>query len=81
MQQIKIKLYGNELVVSRDQYCMAKAKQMVEFGYAGITAGHVDKQIVAVLARQKFGDGLDIIGKFMEGEVLAVVDEVDGIKL
>jgi hypothetical protein len=41
----------------------------------------VDKQIVAVLAKQKFGDGLDIIGKFMEDEVLAVVNEVVGIKL
>jgi hypothetical protein len=68
---LKVKLDGHPVKsVPRAAYVKAKHKQMVEFGYANLTEAEVDAQVDAVLAGLKFGKGLTVIGKFMEGEVV-----------
>lgn len=58
-------------VVPREAYVKAKTKQLRDFGYNDLTEEHVNEQVDAVLAKKEFGDGLTIIGKFMEGELVA----------
>lgn len=56
--------------VPRAAYVKAKANQLREFGYPTLTDDELDKQITALMAGKKFGEGLTVIGMFMEGEVL-----------
>ncbi len=71
MTTLKVKLeWRGEIEVTRSAYVTAKTKQMREFGYSHVTEKETDEQIDAVLAKKKFGKGLTIIGKFMEGEVI-----------
>lgn len=67
---MKINIEGKIMDVPREVYAKAKQKQMVEFGYAGLTIEETNKQIDAVLQGKKFGKGLTIIGKFMEDEIV-----------
>lgn len=71
MSEIKVKLPGRDVgMCDRAAYVKAKTKQMREFGYPDLTEAHVDEQITALLAGKKFGDGLTVIGMFMDKEVL-----------
>lgn len=56
--------------VNRADYVRAKTKDLREFGYAGLTEKDVDEQIDAILAGKKLGQGLTVIGKFMEDEII-----------
>ena len=59
-----------EQEVPREAYVKAKTKQLRAFGYNDLTEEHVNEQVDAVLAKKEFGDGLTVIGKFMEDEIV-----------
>ena len=71
VRPLRINLEGKIVEVARDAYVKAKTKQMRQFGYTDLDEAHVNSQIDALLAGKKIGDGLTVIGKFMEGEVVA----------
>jgi hypothetical protein len=66
---IRVRIEGKEGVVDRTKYVQAKTKQLREFGYSTLTEAEVNEQIDALLAKKTFGEGLTVIGMFMEGEV------------
>jgi hypothetical protein len=68
-ETLLIDIDGETRCVDRRAYVKAKLIQMTEFGYGSLTESGVDAQVDAVLAGRKFGDGLDIIGKFMEDDL------------
>jgi len=68
---LRVKIEGRpEQEVPRKAYVKAKTKQLREFGYAALTEDEVNNQIDALLAKKPFGDGLTVIGMFMEDEVV-----------
>jgi hypothetical protein len=72
VKPLRVKIEGHPMrEVPRDAYVKAKTKQLREFGYSGLTEEHVNEQVDAVLSKKEFGDGLTVIGKFMEGELVA----------
>lgn len=70
MSDLKISIDGVIRVVPRTAYVAAKTKQMVEFGYPNLTVKDVDAQVTALIEGKKFGDGLTVIGMFMQDEVV-----------
>lgn len=68
--QLRVKIEDREGLVPRKAYVEAKWKQMVEFGYSTLTLEEADAQVSALLEGKKFGDGLTVIGMFMQDEVL-----------
>lgn len=68
--KLKIKLEGREYTVPRKAYAIKKTAQLREFGYPSLTVDELEKQIDALLSGKNLGDGLTVIGMFMEGEVL-----------
>ena len=69
---LRVNLPGRANVeVLRSDYVKAKTKQLQEFGYDDLTRDHVDAQITALLeGRKKLDQGLTVIGKMMEHEVI-----------
>ena len=68
---VSIRVDGQMKTVGRKAYITAKTKQLVEFGYGGLTEETVTAQLDAVLAGKKLGEGLTVIGAFMQDEVIA----------
>jgi len=68
---LRIKLEGREYTVPRKAYAIKKTAQLREFGYTSLTVDELEAQIDALMADKKLGDGLTVIGMFMEGEVLS----------
>lgn len=64
--EIKVNIDGSIGWVPREKYANAKLKQLQEFGYSNLTMGELQSQIDAIHE----GKELDVIGMFMEGEVL-----------
>lgn len=71
--ELLVNIDGRKGTVDRSKYVKAKTCQLKEFGYVHLTEKDVDEQIDALIAGKKFGDGLTVIGMFMEGEVLGAV--------
>ena len=69
-KEIKIKVEGKTVIVSRANYVKAKTKQLQEFGYETLTEKNVEDQIEAIKAKKKFGEGLTVIGMFMQDELI-----------
>lgn len=69
-EKLTVVIDYKEAVVPRAAYVKAKTKQLREFGYPELTEAEVDAQIDALLTNKKLGDGLTVIGMFMEDEVL-----------
>jgi hypothetical protein len=67
---IKLKIDGKTVEAPRSRYAAAKLKQLREFGYPSLTRKEVDEQIDAVLTGKKFGEGLTVIGMFMQDEIV-----------
>lgn len=63
---LKVNLNGKTVTVSRSAYVKAKTAQLREFGYSDLSESAVSEQIDKILAGQK----LDVIGMFMQGEVI-----------
>jgi hypothetical protein len=63
---IRVTIDGKEMTVTRKSYAAAKAKQLREFGYNGLTTEDVTEQIDALLA----GNKLTVIGMFLKDEVI-----------
>jgi hypothetical protein len=61
---------GKTKTVSRSVYAKAKLKQLREFGYTSLTLSEIENQISAILEGVEFGDGLTVIGMFMEDEII-----------
>ena len=72
MQKLRIKLEGQEYTVPRKSYAIKKTAQLREFGYRSLTVDELDEQIDALTTGKKLGDGLTVIGMFMEGEVIEI---------
>lgn len=69
-EQIKVSIDGRPAkAVTRKVYVEAKTKQLRAFGYTTLTEKEVDEQITALLEKKSFGDGLTVIGMFMDGEI------------
>lgn len=68
-QTLNIELDGMKRNVPRDAYVKAKTKQLVEFGYEGLTEAEVDAQVSALLEGKTLANGLTVIGGFMQNEV------------
>ncbi len=66
MSRILIDVEGSMANVPRKAYVTAKTKQLRAFGYPDLTEKSVDDQITAILE----GKELDVIGMFMEREVI-----------
>lgn len=73
--KLRIKLEGKEYVVPRKAYAIKKTKQLQEFGYPTLTVDELEEQIDALLAKKELGKGLTVVGMFMEGEVLELVNK------
>lgn len=72
---LRIKLEGREHTVPRKAYAIKKVAQLREFGYSSLTVDELEEQIDALMADKKLGDGLTVIGMFMEGEVLSKAND------
>lgn len=72
---LRIKLEGREYKVPRKAYAIKKTAQLKEFGYPSLTVDEVEAQIDALMNNKKLGDGLTVIGMFMEGEILSSADK------
>lgn len=67
---IKICIDGKTTTVPRAGYVWAKTKNLREFGYDDLTEREVDAQITAILEGKEMGEGLTVIGAFMEDEIV-----------
>lgn len=72
-QRLIIKLHGRRVSVSRPDYVAAKTKDLIAFGYTGLTEKEVDDQVTAVLQGKKLLKGLTVIGGFMKDEICEIV--------
>lgn len=72
---LRIKLEGREYTMPRKAYAIKKTAQLREFGYPSLTVDALEEQIDALMADKKLGDGLTVIGMFMEGEVLSKAND------
>ncbi len=68
-QFLKLHVNGQIGQAERAAYVTAKTKQLIEFGYAKLTEQQVNDQITAIIDKQP----LNVIGMFMEKEVLGVI--------
>ena len=66
-RRLTLKVEGRDINVPRVKYVQAKCKQLREFGYTNLTEKEVDSQIDCILQKKP----LDVIGKFMEDEVIS----------
>lgn len=67
---LQVCINGKTLDVPRRDYVRAKTKQLRAFGYVGLLDKTVNEQVDAVLQKKTLGDGLTVIGGFMEDEIL-----------
>lgn len=67
---MKFKIDGKSVECDRAAYVKAKTKQLREFGYPSLTEREVNEQIDCLIAGKTLGNGLTVIGKFMEEEVI-----------
>ena len=67
---MKFNIDGKIMDVPRAAYVKAKTKQLREFGYPSLSESEVDAQIDALIQGKQLSDGLTVIGKFMEREIL-----------
>jgi hypothetical protein len=63
---INVNIDGHRATVAAAHYIKAKTKQLREFGYPTLTEETVETQLRKILAKQE----LDVIGMFMEGEIV-----------
>jgi len=66
---LNVKIHGDLRTVLRADYVRAKTKDLREFGYPDVTEKEVDEQITAIQEGRKFGNGLTVIGKFIEDDI------------
>lgn len=67
MDTITINISGRgNLLVNKEDYIRAKTGDLREFGYNDLTEEDVSAQLEAILA----GEQLDIIGKFIEKDIV-----------
>lgn len=55
--------------IERARYAKSKLRALREFGYPDLTDSEIERQIDAVLTGKKFGQGLTVIGMFLENEL------------
>lgn len=63
---IKIDLDGQIVTVEKEKYIAAKTKDLRAFGYSNLTNDEVRIQLEKILK----GEPLDIIGMFMEKDIV-----------
>ena len=66
MSEITLDLDGRIVTVTKEKYIKAKTKDLREFGYTNLTEEEVRVQLEKILK----GEELDIIGMFMEKDIV-----------
>lgn len=69
-ETLQVNLGGRMGEVNRSEYVTAKTKQLREFGYPTVTQQEINEQITALLEGKTFGNGLTVIGMFMDDEII-----------
>jgi hypothetical protein len=64
---IKVSVNDKEGFVDKQEYIIAKTKQLQEFGYPSLTAYEVGKQLDKILVGDK---KLSVIGMFMKEDII-----------
>lgn len=65
-----VSIDGHKKHVATAAYVGAKCNQLREFGYANLTEETVREQLLALINGKKLGEGLTVIGGFMQDEIL-----------
>jgi len=63
---IKIKINDKEVLVDKEDYIVARTKDLKEFGYSSITENDVRSQLEKVFK----GEVLSVIGLFIEDDII-----------
>jgi hypothetical protein len=69
-ENLTIQVANVNYEITTEEYIQNKVVFLKEFGYPTVTAEEVREQVISVLEKKEWGQGLNVIGLFIQKDLL-----------